>query len=225
MKKCRACGEDKPSSEFLPSNRRRLCRKCTKKYWDAHWARVKLEVAGELSEKACWRCKQTLPIEEFSWKPNRARGRIAQCNSCRDPNGPRRCARCGEIKPKEDFYGKLGGLGSYCKPCNTEYGREQNWRRQYGLTPEEYENLAQAQGNCCAICGTWVEVLWVDHDHSCCPGKETCGKCRRGLVCMACNGGLGMFLDDIEVMKKAIAYLEFYREAVADAHGVLFRVA
>ena len=42
---------------------------------------------------------------------------------------------------------------------------------------------------------------------------------------MACNGGLGMFLDDIEVMKKAIAYLEFYREAVADAHGVLFRVA
>lgn len=42
---------------------------------------------------------------------------------------------------------------------------------------------------------------------------------------MMCNGGLGMFLDDVETLKKAIAYLETHENAVALAHGVLFRVA
>jgi hypothetical protein len=27
----------------------------------------------------------------------------------------------------------------------------------------------------------------VDHDHTCCPGEYTCGKCVRGLLCDDCN--------------------------------------
>jgi len=41
---------------------------------------------------------------------------------------------------------------------------------------------------------------------------------------MACNGGLGMFLDSVESLKGAIAYLEFYQSAIDEAHGVLFRI-
>ena len=205
MKRCAGCGEEKPISR-----KTKRCKDCSKEYWAAHWERVKLELAGELPEKTCWRCRRLLPIEEFAWKPDAKRGRIAQCNSCLDPNGVKRCARCCEFKPKTEFYAKAGFLNSYCKPCNKKNGRE-NTLRKYGLTPAEYESLAKEQEGCCAICGKWTEVLWVDHDHSCCPDHESCGGCRRGLLCMFCNGALGMFQDDVKILRSAIAYLEFYQ--------------
>lgn len=30
----------------------------------------------------------------------------------------------------------------------------------------------------------------------------------RGMLCSRCNGALGQFLDDVGMLKKAIAYLE-----------------
>ena len=68
-----------------------------------------------------------------------------------------------------------------------------------------------AQGNACAICGTQDPGKrgWhIDHDHSCCPGKTSCGLCVRGLLCSRCNIGLGFFLDNINALRAAEAYLE-----------------
>lgn len=31
----------------------------------------------------------------------------------------------------------------------------------------------------------------IDHDHRCCPGDVSCGKCVRGIVCSRCNTGIG----------------------------------
>lgn len=47
----------------------------------------------------------------------------------------------------------------------------------------------------------------VDHDHTCCPGKRSCGRCVRGLLCNRCNRALGQFGDDIETLRRAVAYL------------------
>jgi hypothetical protein len=50
--------------------------------------------------------------------------------------------------------------------------------------------------------------LAVDHDHTCCSGEITCGKCVRGLLCVRCNTVLGLLRDDPEILRAAIAYLE-----------------
>ena len=86
----------------------------------------------------------------------------------------------------------------------------------YGLTPEAYDALLEAQGGCCAICGSpdprnGAQLRWaVDHDHACCPGSKTCGKCVRGLLCHPCNHGLGKFGDNASVLRAAAAYLDRY---------------
>src|SRR4051812_25909341 len=53
----------------------------------------------------------------------------------------------------------------------------------YGITEEQYQALYESQGRCCALCrrakGT-SKRLAVDHDHTCCIGPKSCGKCVRG---------------------------------------------
>lgn len=73
--------------------------------------------------------------------------------------------------------------------------------KNYGLTPEDYEMLLVNQEERCAICGETPlrGVLYVDHDHE--TGKV------RGLLCGACNSGLGQFRDDPNVLRAAIDYL------------------
>ncbi len=58
----------------------------------------------------------------------------------------------------------------------------------------------------CAICGSY-NTLHIDHDHSCCDSRVTCGNCVRGALCVSCNHGLGNFKDNPESLKNAIEYL------------------
>ena len=53
-----------------------------------------------------------------------------------------------------------------------------------------------------------MEVINIDHDHTCCPGRRSCGKCIRGLPCPVCNRGLGMFKDSVKSLLRAVDYLE-----------------
>lgn len=95
-----------------------------------------------------------------------------------------------------------------CRTC-----RQHNSRKSlYGISPEEYQTLLDGQGNACVICRTSFEGMstkgiHVDHDHSCCPGGRTCGKCVRGVLCSRCNLGLGKFDDDVDRLKRAVSYL------------------
>lgn len=82
--------------------------------------------------------------------------------------------------------------------------------RTYGLTPDEYQRLYEHQGRRCAICRRATGAtkrLAVDHDHSCCPGPTSCGRCVRGLVCGPCNDVLAHARDDPAFFHRAVAYL------------------
>jgi hypothetical protein len=85
-----------------------------------------------------------------------------------------------------------------------EKSRERRWVRQYGLSKDDYAALLKGQGGTCAICGAAgpgrkSETWCIDHDHE--TGEV------RGLLCHACNAGLGHFLDSGEMLRRAADYL------------------
>jgi hypothetical protein len=51
-------------------------------------------------------------------------------------------------------------------------------------------------------------LLSVDHDHACCPGKKSCGKCIRGLLCRRCNVTLGWVEDTPDLLLNLVDYLK-----------------
>ncbi len=140
------------------------------------------------------------------------------------------CNRCGESKPPEEYNarkcrGKPGFLEPWCRPCQNERGREvyrrrkaagyrrsanyrhaEYVRRQYGLSPGEYEQMLTTQGGVCALCSQPPadgQRLAVDHCHK--TGDV------RALLCLRCNGGLGCFQDGAELMRLAARYVEHFR--------------
>jgi hypothetical protein len=94
-------------------------------------------------------------------------------------------------------------------------------RLQFGLTPEKFQEMINFQDNRCDVCRkTFTRTPHVDHDHSCCPGIKSCGKCIRGLLCHHCNSALGNLKDDIGILQSAVMYLNKNRYAIKQAKGV-----
>jgi hypothetical protein len=147
---------------------------------------------------------------------------------------PKQCSKCKSVKNSEDFCKAKKhslGLSSYCKACSSAYNAQRDVDgarhilRFYGITPEVYDKILEEQDHRCAACGTPVDDLGrrlaVDHDHACCPGKKSCGKCIRGLLCTGCNNGLGCFKDDPVRLRKALAYIEKYYPSSSQSPNVL----
>ena len=61
----------------------------------------------------------------------------------------------------------------------------------YNITLEDYALILKEQNGCCKGClkhhSEFKTRLSVDHDHKCCSGGVSCGKCIRGIFCFKCN--------------------------------------
>jgi len=131
--------------------------------------------------------------------------------SVRDEHGRKRCPTCSHWLPEAMFHRSArepDGLVHSCKECGKPQGRSAVYQR-YGITAQQYEAMLIAQGGVCAVCGQECSRghLSVDHDHACCSGPKSCGGCVRGLLCRACNRGLGNFEDNHETLVAAARYL------------------
>lgn len=87
---------------------------------------------------------------------------------------------------------------------NKNKGRVLNNRLKwkYGIDKNDFDSMLTTQNNVCAICSGPDKIGWrltVDHNH------ET-GKIR-GLLCGHCNRGLGLFMDNPQILLAAINYL------------------
>ena len=90
--------------------------------------------------------------------------------------------------------------------------KKRGWRDMgiKGMTIEKYNKMLVEQNGVCAICGEKEKAidkrsgkrrdLAVDHCHR--TGKI------RALLCGCCNGGMGLFKDNIDIMASAISYLQ-----------------
>lgn len=85
-----------------------------------------------------------------------------------------------------------------------EYVRNCYLLHLYGITLDDYNTLFINQNGCCAICNKHQseldETLNVDHCHK--TSKV------RGLLCGACNRGIGKLKEDINILNNAIKYLQ-----------------
>jgi hypothetical protein len=89
--------------------------------------------------------------------------------------------------------------------------RYQRIKNTFSLSREEYDAIYESQDGKCKLCTNEFhnnKDLHIDHDHSCCPGRKSCGKCVRGLLCSNCNTGIGLFKDNRELLLKAASYLD-----------------
>ena len=115
----------------------------------------------------------------------------------------KRCSSCGLSLPRDQFSKASkspDGLQYACKACNAAYVAANRERirdymvthhrfHNYGLTAEQYADMLARQHNRCASCSRSFEEVrtHIDHNHRCCPGTRSCGKCVRGILCPACN--------------------------------------
>jgi Recombination endonuclease VII len=114
------------------------------------------------------------------------------------------CEYCGSLMEN------VGIKRQYCDSCQGHQGWRQT-KHRYGVTLPQWKQLFGSQNGVCAICGnheTERQHLSVDHDHSCCPGDKSCGKCVRGLLCNACNNGIGRLREDPKILRRAAEYVE-----------------
>ena len=133
------------------------------------------------------------------------------------------CPSCETLKPLTAFTirksGRVGQAVSHCTECRVakrkvdrqidperflNIERKSKFKRHYGISLEQYDEMLENQGGGCAICGTTkpserTKYFAVDHCHS--TSKV------RGLLCSKCNRGLGLFNDKPERLKAAAKYL------------------
>lgn len=129
----------------------------------------------------------------------------------------RTCMTCGVEKSITEFYVRnkqTEKRHSACKECdkarvkarhkaNPDRTKNNDLKRNYGITLQEHQQMFENQNGVCAICknpgdGRWKK-LCVDHCH-------TTGKVR-GLLCKRCNIALGEVGDNISTLQKMIEYL------------------
>ena len=132
----------------------------------------------------------------------------------------RECKGCSNEKPLDDFptyrlhSGDLAWRWS-CKTCfhskrpsmSPSERRKATLRHLYKLDWETYQEMAK---DGCEVCGT-MDVLVVDHDHSCCPGKTSCGECVRGILCNRHNRAEGALQGNVA---EALALAEYMMRTV-----------
>lgn len=143
-----------------------------------------------IDSKMCTKCLVTKPITDFSTRGQRNGEPLPQS----------RCKSC-QADAARDWYRRNS------ERANTNR-RRLALRESFGITPEDYEAMLAEQGGVCAICQRPERAkrdgkpmrLSVDHCH-------TTGHVR-GLLCHACNRGIGLCGEDLDWLGKAIRYLE-----------------
>ena len=161
---------------------------------------------------------QRVFIGEHYGSSEMARGRKKEL-ICRYCGGPRELVAEGRLrcKPCHRKKNRVSSLTLEQRQRKNEREREYKKLRpkrdykvirfqRHNLSPESYQAMLCKQNYCCALClqpFSINETPVIDHDH------ET--QENRGLLHRTCNAALGLFGDNLEILKLAVQYLENFK--------------
>lgn len=121
------------------------------------------------------------------------------------------CSRCKKVFTIDEV--KKWTHKNRCLECQSFVKRDLYLKQYYGISTENYNEMLKKSNNGCYICGKTKEennnrYLSVDHDHSCCPERISCGLCVRGLLCDICNRAVGLLKDNPEAALAVAMYIK-----------------
>lgn len=204
-KTCSKCKEEKSESDFYLSSKatdrlQSWCKECAKKN-SLEWEKVHLE------KRKAAKCK-TGKV----WEVKNRKRRKAQAKQWKLLNPEKVKAQKRRSYPR--YYAKNNDLikarrrKAYRKIKNSKkwkkHRREKHLLQAYGLTLVKIQAMHKKQRGKCAICRKRLKKFHVDHCHR--SGKV------RGLLCLKCNFGIGMFFDCVKNLGSAIKYLRRNRK-------------
>lgn len=105
---------------------------------------------------------------------------------------PTQCKVCSQMKPIDSK--KKHQICSSCHEANAKLINQANSHKV------DTDTLVQWIADpSCRLCGKRFytgrggtrSAFAVDHDHACCNGGTSCGRCVRGILCSSCNMSLG----------------------------------
>jgi hypothetical protein len=119
----------------------------------------------------------------------------ATCHPDRYLHGKGLCKTCYSGEYKKQHTAKV----SSNRP-NVEF--KSRLKRLYHMDESDFHTLYVKQEGRCAICQNLLgDKFHIDHNHA--------TNRVRGILCRACNTGIGMLKDSIEITQKALNYLSY----------------
>jgi hypothetical protein len=170
-------------------------------------------------------------MEKFKCGHDKSAENVGLVNK-NNPKAGTRCKICAKRKTKDAYLKTAEKQKAYSREYRKKHSEQykeylRKWHKQnptknaeyqrltkYMITFQQFEEMLKKSNGCCYICGIEPKQLpngntglQIDHDHNCCDGLRTCGKCTRGLLCFACNRMLGA-LEKRDI-KKVLQYINY----------------
>lgn len=237
--RCEECRAAKKRERQFRSPRERQCQLCGTHFTYEHG------ITGHQTCQPCHAPRQAFRRQE---NERRLRPRTCQsCEAefVRSPgssHGVKYCAECLVMSKWEAAHRRLAKICPCCLGkhqhankygvCDDCYNSMPKfiWETLYKHHASLEMALQVASNPVCAICEADLTkqtpdfkkrlrpIHAVDHDHNCCEGAISCGKCIRGILCRKCNVALGYLQDDANLAQRAAKYLASW--AVTDTNEV-----
>ena len=147
----------------------------------------------------CRKCSGVVRSETHPRK-ERVRRTSGSCTDCGIPIAGRKAIRCPQC----------AGKARQIHIDKVLYKRNHELHKKYGMPPGEFDGWWIVFMGKCGICGREMkmperrrgqslETVTVDHCHK--TGQI------RGLLCSACNKGIGLFYDNPDFLRKAASWV------------------
>ena len=156
------------------------------------------------------RCKECVRTQRAAYYYDNQAAGIAKAAAWKKANREIVHAQTREDREKNPEKYRKWSADSYAR--NPEKMNTATIISAHKIHRDDYYALIEKQQNLCAICGEEEARekdgkkmrLCLDHDH------ETMKI--RGLLCHACNTGIGKLRDSVDLVRKALEYLELHKD-------------